>query len=173
MLCYHVKWYGRFCIFSSKMVLKGLLGSSLSNSYVVLVFMTIVTDGHCHYHLSMIIMMKVVVPDAHFSLLMRCRPLAAWPPFCRDGLSHPRMRMCSDEDKSTEGMFHSFAPFFLFPSPPKPFFQKHSRFFIFSCLSFSSVIPFNIPCFFINPFSDIILVLFLWPYEQTALKNPV
>ena len=57
-------------------------------------------------------------------------------------------------------------------SPPKPFFQKHSWFFYF-LLSFlfllSSLSTFHV--FFINPFSDIILVLFLWPYEQTALKD--
>ena len=66
------------------MILKGLLGSFLSFSYVVLVFMTIVTDGRCHCHLSMIVMMKVVVADAHFSLLMRYKALAGhlfsrWP----------------------------------------------------------------------------------------------
>ena len=65
------------------------------------------------------------------------------------------------------------APFFPSP-PPKPVFSKTLSVFHF-LLSFlfllSSLSTFHV--FSINPFSDIILVLFLWPYEQTALKDPV
>ena len=66
------------------------------------------------------------------------------------------------------------APFFPFPFPPPPqtFFSKTLLFFIISCLFFFFCHHFQHSMFFvINPFSDIILVLFLWPYEQTALKD--
>ena len=68
-----------------------------------------------------------------------------------------------------------FAPFFPFP-PPMPFFQKHSRFFIFFCLFFSSVIPFNIPCFFHQPlfrYYSRFVSLALWTdrSERPRLEN--
>ena len=64
-----------------------------------------------------------------------------------------------------------FSPFFPSP-PPQALFSKTLSVFHF-LVSFlfllSSLSTFHV--FFINPSSDIILVLFLWPYEHTALQN--
>ena len=68
------------------------------------------------------------------------------------------------------------APFFPFPPPPKPFFQKHSWFFIFSCLFFFFCHHFQHSMFFSStPFQILFSFCFFGlmnrPLWKTCLEN--